>query len=65
MKVKNPDEVANEIFNRLSSQSFADWYSDEGQFGRFISDDDPKYNGGLTKEKILGEIKSRFNITKD
>lgn len=50
--------LVERIFNRLSSQSFADWYSDSGDFGKWIVGE----VDAPTKEEILTQIQRTFLI---
>lgn len=48
--------VAETIYNRLSGQKFADWYSDKGKFGQHITGNWPV----IPKDQILEDIKRMF-----
>lgn len=53
---KQISEIAKVIYDRLSLQHFADWYSDNGDFGRHIMADE----NCKPKEEILKQIEGWF-----
>lgn len=53
---KHISEIAKVIYDRLTLQRFAEWYSDDGDFGRHIIGDE----NCKTTEEILKQIEGWF-----
>ena len=56
----NSTDQARRIYMTLQRQSFSNWYSDNGTFGKHITGDEK-----LPEEQILDSIKKMFNLTDD
>ena len=52
------DELAEKIYNALSTQRFADWYNEGGRFDEHLQD----MERGPSREAILADIKRLFRI---
>jgi hypothetical protein len=50
-------KTAEEILNTLSSQSFFEWYCEDGAFDAYIRG----IENAPTKEEILEQIRIKFN----
>jgi hypothetical protein len=48
------------ILNTLERQSFADWYGDDGNFGRNLMDGE-KYSG-VTREMLEKDVEKMFGL---
>ena len=54
----NEQEIAAKILSTLEKQKFATWYSEGGDFDRYICGDLPK----ISKDEILAQIVKMFNL---
>lgn len=53
----NNEELISKLMGLFQSQKFANWFSDGGRFGRYISGD-MKFEEGLTQEECDEAIRN-------